>query len=168
MSGLELPNMTDPVFIAKLVNFVIFVSAIVWVFNKYGKTALVAHQEQQNNLVAGAQSRRDQGEASIAAAHQAVEQAKIDSVRMIEVGRAQAAKLVEDERAEAYEHAQRILAYAAGELERERYRVRRDLLEETVELAHAQAKELAKREIGPALQQTLVERLLSHLERARA
>jgi F-type H+-transporting ATPase subunit b len=168
MNPLALPNMADPVFIAKLIDFVVFVSAIVWVFNKYGKAALVAHQEAQNRLVADAQGHRDQAETSVTAARQAIEQAKLDSVRMVDVGRAQAAKLVEDERALAREHAERIFAHAAGELERERYRVRRELLEETVELAHAQAQDLAKREIGPAQQHTLVERLLLHLERARA
>jgi F-type H+-transporting ATPase subunit b len=168
MSGLGLPNMADPVFIAKVVDFVVFVAAIVWVFNKYGKAALVAHQEAQNRLVADAQAHRDQAEAGVAVAQHAIEEAKIDSVRMIDVGRAQAAKLVEDERVQAREHAKRILAHAAGELERERYRVRRELLEETVELAHGQAQDLARREIGPAQQHTLVERLLLHLERARA
>jgi F-type H+-transporting ATPase subunit b len=168
MNPLALPNMADPVFIAKVIDFVVFVSAIVWAFNKYGKAALVAHQEAQNKLVADAQAHRNRAEAAVAAAQQAIEQAKLDSVRMTDVGRAQAAKLIEDERAQAREHAQRILAHAAGELERERYRVRRELLEETVEQAHAQAQNLARREIGPAQQQTLVERLLLHLERARA
>ncbi len=168
MNPLALPNMTDPVFIAKIIDFVIFVSAIVWVFNKYGKAALIAHQEAQNKLVADAQAHRERAEARVTATRNAIERAKLDGVRMVDVGRAQAAKLIEDERAQAREHAQRILAHAAGELERERYRVRRELLEETVEQAHAQAQDLAKREIGPTQQQTLVERLLAHLERARA
>lgn len=168
MNVLGLPNMGDPVFIAKVIDFIVFISAIVWVFNKYGKAALIAHQEAQNRLVADAQAHRDQAEAAVAAARHAIEQAKIDSVRMIDIGRAQAAKLVEDERVQAREHAERILAHAAGELERERYRVRRELLEETVELAHGQAQDLARRDIGPTQQHTLVERLLRHLERARA
>ncbi len=165
---MNLPNLADPVFIAKVVDFIIFVGAIVWLWNKAGMKALVAHQEAQNKLVADAQEHRAKCEAAIAAAQAAVEQAKLDSVRMVAVGKAQAAKLIEDEHAEAQEHAGRILAHAGGELERERYRVRRELLEETVEQAHAQAQELAKREIDPAKQQTLVERLIADLERARA
>ena len=168
MNPLALPNVADPVFIAKIIDFVIFISAIVWVFNKYLKAMLIAHQEAQNKLVADAQTHRDRAEAAVAAAQHAIEQAKLDAVRMVDVGRAQAAKLIEDERAQAREHGQRILAHAEGELERERYRVRRELLEETVEQAHAQAQDLAKHEIGPAQQHTLVERLLRHLERARA
>lgn len=168
MNPLALPNMADPVFIAKVIDFIVFVGAIVWVFNKYGTPALIAHQEAQNKLVADAKKHRDRAEAAVATAQHAIEQAKLDAVRMVDVGRAQAAKLIEDEREQAREHAQRILAHAAGELERERYRVRRELLEETVEQAHAQAQDLAKREIGPAQQHTLVERLLRHLERARA
>jgi F-type H+-transporting ATPase subunit b len=165
---MNLPNLTDPVFIAKVVDFIVFVTAIVWVFNKYGKAALVAHQEAQNKLVADAQAHREQSEAAIKAAQQAIEQAHVDAIRMVAVGKAQAAKFIEDERNEALEHAKRIVAHASGELERERYRVRREILEETVEQAHMQAQELAKREIDPAKQQTLVERLIQDLERTRA
>ena len=163
-----LPNLADPVFIAKVIDFIVFIGAIVWLWNKAGVKALVAHQEAQNKIVADAQAHRSDAEAAILAAQSAVEQAKTDSVRMVAVGKAQAAKLVEDERAQAQAHAQRILAHAGGELERERYRVRRLLLEETVEQAHARAQELAKREIDPAKQQTLVERLIADLERAHA
>ncbi|HEV2037746.1 MAG TPA: hypothetical protein VGQ96_03980 [Candidatus Eremiobacteraceae bacterium] len=158
----------DAVFVAKLINFAIFIFAIVWLYRKYGNPMLVAHQHTQNKLVADAQAYRAQCEAAVTAAQQAIEQAKVDAVRMVAVGKAQAAKLIEDIRAEARERAQRILAHAGGELERERYRVRRELLEETVERAHARAQELAKREIDPAKQQTLVDRLIADLERIRA
>jgi F0F1-type ATP synthase membrane subunit b/b' len=165
---MNLPNLTDPVFIAKVVDFIIFVGAIVWLWNKAGVKALVAHQEAQNKIVADAQDHRAKCEAAIAASQAAVEQAKVDSVRMVGVGKVQAAKLIEDERVEAREHAKRVLAHAGGELERERYRVRRELLEETVEQAHTQAQEIAKREIDSSKQHTLVERLIADLERARA
>ncbi|HXN08650.1 MAG TPA: hypothetical protein VN860_03220 [Candidatus Acidoferrales bacterium] len=165
---MEIPNLTDPVFIAKVVDFVIFVAAIVWVFNKYLAPALVAFQQTQNKLVADAQLHRERAELAIAQAQQAIEQAKVDAVRMVAVGKAQAAKLIEDERAAALEHAKRIVAHASGELERERYRVRRELLEETVEQAHAKARELARHEIDASKQQTLVERMMADLERSRA
>ncbi len=161
-------HFNDVVFITKLIDFVIFVTAIVLLFNKYALPQLVVQQHNQNKLVEDARAHRDKREAAIAAAKQAIEQAKVDSARMVQVGGAQAAKLLEDERAEALEHAKRILAHAGGELERERYRVRRELLEETVEQAHSQAQEIAKREIDAAKQQTLVERLIADLERARA
>ena len=161
-------NFYEPVFIAKVIDFIVFVAAIVWVFNKYGKSALIAHQEAQNKLVADAQAHRAQCEAAIAAAQRAVEEAKTDAVSMVSVGTAQAAKLIEDARSEAVEHAKRIAAHASGELDRERYRVRRQLLEETVEQAHLKARELAKGEIDAAKQQVLVDRLMSDLERARA
>ncbi|HEV2878203.1 MAG TPA: hypothetical protein VGW96_01375 [Candidatus Eremiobacteraceae bacterium] len=165
---MDIPNLTDPVFIAKVIDFIVFVGAIVWLWNKVGVKALVAHQETQNKLVADAQLHREQAELAIAAAQRAIEQAKVDAVRMVSVGKAQAAKLIEDERAEALERAKRIVAHAGGELERERYRVRRELLEETVEQAHAQAQELAKREIDPAKQHALVERMMTDLERSHA
>ena len=87
---------------------------------------------------------------------------------MVEVGTAQAARLISDERIAAEEHGKRVLAHAAGELERERYRVRRELLEETVERAHAEAQSIVKRELDPARQRALVERLMEDLERSRA
>ena len=161
-------NFNDAVFIAKLIDFIVFATLIVWLFNKYGKAALIAHQEAQNKLIADAQAHRAQGEAAAAAAEASIEEAKSDSVRMVSVGQAQAAKLVDDARAEAQEHARRILAHAGGELERERYRVRRLLLEETVEQAHERAQTLAKREIDATKQQILVDRLVADLERARA
>lgn len=165
---MNLSNMTDPVFIAKVIDFVIFIGAIVWLWNKYLVKQLVSHQEAQNKIVADAQAHRTQAEASVTAAQEAIEHAKTDAVRMVGVGKAQAAKLIADERQEAREHAQRILAHAGGELERERYRVRRELLEETVEQAHSRAQELAKHLIDPPKQQILVDRLIADLERARA
>jgi F-type H+-transporting ATPase subunit b len=129
---------------------------------------LVAHQHAQNKLVEDGQAYRDKSEAAVTIARQAIEQAKADAVRMVQVGKAQATKRVEDVRKEASEHAQRIVAHANGELERERYRVRRELLEETVEQAHRQAQALAKREIDAQTQQTLVARLIKDLERAHA
>ncbi|MBC5805265.1 MAG: hypothetical protein DLM53_02360 [Candidatus Eremiobacter antarcticus] len=160
------PEYTTPVFIAKVVDFVLFVGGIYFVYTKYGKQALVAHQEAQNRAVEEAVANREHSQASLAAAAASIEQAKADAVRMVEVGRSQAARLIEDERKAAVEHAQRIAAHAAGELRRERYRVRRELLEETVEQAHAQAQVLAKRELSPARQEELVEGVIAGLERA--
>jgi F-type H+-transporting ATPase subunit b len=164
----SLPNLTDPVFIAKVIDFVIFVAAIVWLYQRYLKAALIAHQEAENRKVAEATAQREAAEQSVAKARQAIEKAKADSQRMLEVGRAQALRLVEEELAAARQHAQRVLAHAAGELDRERYRVRRELLELTVQSAHAEALELARRELDPAKQQILVEQLMSTLERAHA
>jgi len=165
---MEMPNFTDPVFIAKLIDFVIFVAVIVWAYNRYGQSALVAHQEAQNRAVAEASAQRDAAEQSVTRAREAIEKAKLDSSRMIEIGRAQAARLIEEERIAAREHAQRILAHAGGELDRERYRVRRELLEQTVENAHNEALELARRLLDPAKQQALVEQLMATLEQAHA
>jgi len=161
-------HFNDAVFIAKLINFAVFVAAIVWLFNKYGKPALVAHQEAQNRIVEDAKKYREQSEAAVAQARGAIDQAKTDSERMIGVGEAQAKRLIEVERAAATAHAARILAHASGELERERYRVRRELLEETVDRAHRKAQELAKRDIDATRQQALVEQAISYLERSHA
>lgn len=161
-------HFNDAVFLAKLIDFVIFIALIVWLYNKAGKGVLVSYQETQNKLVGEAMAYRDRSEAAVATARSNVDQAAIDARRMVEVGDAQAARLVEAEIVAAREHADRIIAHASGELERERYRVRRQLFEETVEDAHAQAQELARKDIDPAKQQSLVERLIHRLEHGRA
>ena len=158
----------DPVFIAKVIDFIIFVAALVYLWNRFGSAMLVAQQEAQNKAVEDAQREREEAEAALLASQRALDQAKVDAKRMVEVGTAQARRLVEDESAAAQDHTKRVLAHAAGELERERYRVRRELLEETVERAHAQAQEIAARELDAVRQQKLVERALSDLERAHA
>jgi F0F1-type ATP synthase membrane subunit b/b' len=160
-------HFNDAVFLAKLIDFIIFISAIVWLFNRYGQPALIHYQEAQNRIVEDAVAYRDRSEAAVAAAKAAIDQAKLDASRMVDVGDAQAARLIEAEIAAAKEHAQRIVTHASGELERERYRVRRELLEETVESAHTKAQELAKQEIDTHKQRSLVERLIQHLERSR-
>jgi F-type H+-transporting ATPase subunit b len=158
----------DPVFIAKLVDFVIFAGAIVWVYQRYLKNALVAHQEAQNKAIEDAVAYRAQREQAVAAATQAVSQATRDATRMVEVGKAQAARLIVEDRAEAQAHAQRILAHAAGELDRERYRVRRELLEETVERATHAARGIVQRNLTPAKQNELVQSVLASLEAEHA
>jgi len=165
---LDTSFLTDPVFIAKVVDFVIFVIALVWLWNRFGVAMLTAQQEAQNKLVEDAVRYREESERALRDAQAELETAKADAIRMVEVGTAQAQRLVSDVRIEAEEHAKRILAHAAGELDRERYRVRRELLEETVERAHAQAQSLVRRELDPARQRTLVERLMTDLERSHA
>jgi len=158
----------DPVFIAKIVDFVVFVVALVWGWNKFVARALEAQQEAQNKAVAdAAQYVRDAADA-LERAKAAAEQAKIDARRMVDVGATQAARLVDAERAGAEEHAARVIAHASGELDRERYRVRRELLEETVERAHAKAKEIVKQRLDPPAQHALVSKLVDELERSHA
>jgi F-type H+-transporting ATPase subunit b len=161
----NLPDLADPVFIAKVVDFVVFVGVLVWAWNRYGAPQLVAQQEAQNKAVEDATAERERAQTALKVAQQSLEKAKVDAVRMVEIGAAQAARLVAEERAAAEEHRRRILAHASGELERERYRVRRELLEETVEKAHAEARELVKSELSPAKQQELVGQLVAVLER---
>ena len=161
------PDLTDPVFIAKVIDFVIFAIAIVFIFQKYLKPQLVAVQEAQNKAVADADAYRQSCSEAVDAATQALEQAGKDSQRMASTADAQAKRMVADELAEAGERAKRIVDHAAGELERERFRVRRELLEETVDRAHAQAREEVQRGLTPDRQRALVESMLTDLERSR-
>ncbi|HKW44906.1 MAG TPA: hypothetical protein VJN22_04555 [Candidatus Eremiobacteraceae bacterium] len=162
---MDTSTLSDPVFIAKVIDFVVFVVALVWIWNRFGSPMLEAQQEAQNKAVEDAAAYREQCESAVEEARQALESAKSDSARMVEIGAAQATRLVESERAAAEDHGRRVLAHADGELERERYRVRRELLEETVDKAHSEAKALVRRELGPAQQLELIGRLVTVLER---
>jgi len=163
---MSISDLTDPVFIAKVIDFVIFVVAITIVFNRFIKPQLVAQQEAQNKAVEDAAAYRDQCTASVESAKAALAQAESDSARMQSTARAQADRMLADDIAAAEEHAKRVITHAEGELERERYRVRRELLEETVNRAHAEARDVVRRDLTPAQQQALVERLVADLERS--
>jgi F0F1-type ATP synthase membrane subunit b/b' len=163
---MDLSALADPVFIAKVIDFVVFVVALVYLWNRFGSPILSAQQEAQNKIVADAAAYREQSERSLDEAKRKLEKAKLDSVRMVDIGAAQAARLVADERSAAEQHGTRIVAHASGELERERYRVRRELLAETVGKAHAEATKLVARELSPASQQGLIGQLISSLERS--
>ena len=158
----------DPVFIAKVVDFVVFVVALVWLWNRYGASTLAAQQEAQNKAIEDARRAREEAAQAVERANAVLGQAKVDAQRMVEIGTSQAARLIDTERAAAREHAQRVKAHADGELERERYRVRRELLEETVERATAQAKEIVRQRLDPTAQSALVEHVIDDLERSHA
>jgi F-type H+-transporting ATPase subunit b len=158
----------DSLFISKVIDFIFFVGLIVYLYNRFGKAWLAAQQDAQNKAVADAVAHRAQCEHAVAEAMQAIVQAKLDATRMVEVGKAQAERLIVKDRAEAQEHAQRILAHAAGELDRERYRVRRELLEETVERATHAARGIVQRDLTPVKQNELVQSVLASLEAEHA
>ena len=158
----------DPVFIAKIVDFVVFVVALVLLWVKVIGKKLEEVQEAQNKQVDDAQLALAEAERLVVDAQAALSIAKSDAKRMVEFGSAQAERLVADERAEAEEHARRVADHADGELDRERYRVRRELLEETVEKAHAQARRIVAEKLDHSSQRDLVERLMNDLERSHA
>ena len=162
---MDFSTLTDPVFIAKVIDFVIFVVGLVYLWNRFGSPMLAAQQEAQNKAVEDAAEYREQSEKALADAQSGLEKAEVDAVRMVDIGTAQAARLIAEERAAAEEHGKRIVAHAAGELDRERYRVRRELLEETVDKAHAAAKALVTRELSSQKQHELIGQLVAVMER---
>ena len=164
MSALFPVNVSDAVFIAKVIDFFVFVAALVFLYERVLKTQLVRHQENVNKQVAEATRAREQAEAAVVAAQTQLEKAGHDAARMVEVAGQQAERLSAAQRAAAKEHARRVVANARGELERERYRVRHDLLLDTVERAYARAKDIARREFDAAAQARLVSGLMTELE----
>ncbi len=160
-------DLTDPVFIAKIIDFIIFAVAIVFVFQRFLKPQLVAVQEAQNKAVEDANAYRQRCIEAVEEAKRALEQTEADSRRMASTADAQAQRLLADEIATANEHAKRVIAHAEGELDRERFRVRRELLEETVDRAHAEARETVRSGLTADQQRALIQRLLADLERGR-
>jgi F0F1-type ATP synthase membrane subunit b/b' len=163
---MQVPNLTDPVFIAKVVDFIIFVVAIVWIWQRYLQRALVAAQEAQNKRFEDAVAARAENEGRVGLAAAGVEAARAAAARMIDVAASQAKRTAVETLAAAQEHSQRIVAHAAGELDRERYRVRREVLENTVERAYSRAKLLATGELDAVKQRALLDRSIDELERA--
>lgn len=162
-------GLNDAVSIAKFIDFVIFVVAITIVYRKWGQPMLVAHQEAQNKQVEDALARRAACADLVVKRQTELEQTKHDGVRMVEIALQQAELLGKSLRAAAEAHALRTIAHARGELDRERYRARHDLLLDTVERAYQRAKEIARRELDAAVQSRLLEGLMSALEaKARA
>ena len=150
--------------IAKSVNFLLVLFLTVWGWRKYGTPLLAAHQQAQNSALEQAVSARAAGAESLAAAKAAFEGAQADAPGIVAGAREQAAALVAAERLKAQERAARMLAHAKGELERERYRVRQELLGQTVERAYGKAVDLLRREIGKEDQQRLLEEFVHRLE----
>jgi F-type H+-transporting ATPase subunit b len=157
----------DPVFIAKAVSFVLVVGFGAWLFDRLGKPWLAANQEALNHAIAEAEAKRKAAEADLRAAQASVVTVGEDSVRMVDAAQAQAAYIAADERAKAAERAKRMLDHAAGELERERNRVRDELLESTVERSFTRAKEIVVREVDASAQRRLVDRFVTDLEAGR-
>lgn len=165
---MQVAAIADPIFIAKVIDFALLIVVIVFIYQRVGKAVLVAQQEAQNKAVADALAQREAAGRAVEEAKKSVEQAKVDAARMIEVGHAQGQHLIAGANTEANEHAARIIAHAKGELDRERYRVRIELLEDTVERATARARELVVADLTPERQQQLIEGLVEKLESAGA
>jgi F0F1-type ATP synthase membrane subunit b/b' len=165
---MDFSTVLDPIFIAKVIDFALLIGAIWYLYQRFGSAYLVVQQEAQNKAVEDAVAQLAAAENAVAVATHAILQAQLDAARMLETGKAQAARLIVEERNAALERAQRILAHASGELERERYRVRIELLEDTVERATSHARDIIKRDGTPAKQHGLVESLLGGLEARHA
>ena len=109
---MDVSVLRDPVFIAKIVDFVVFVIALVFVWNKVIAAQLESQQEKQNKEVEDAQRALVEAKAAIETARVALDRAESDSRRMVEFGAAQADRLVVDSKAEAEEHAARVTTHA--------------------------------------------------------
>jgi F-type H+-transporting ATPase subunit b len=161
-------NLNDAVFLAKVVDFVVLIGAVTFLYQKWGRPWLESEQEKQNKQVEDAETQRQTAAELVVQRQQELEQAKADASRMLQVVLAQAERTVSSQESAAKEHAQRTIAHARGELDRERYRARQELLLDTVDRSYRRSKEIARTEIDPAKQALLVEAAVDALEARRS
>ncbi|MDQ2817670.1 MAG: hypothetical protein M3T49_05590 [Candidatus Eremiobacteraeota bacterium] len=157
-------QLLTPGYIAKVIDFILFVAFVVWLYRSYIQAALVAHQDAQNRAVAEAEEKRNRAEAAVVAARAALSKAQGDAQVMFAQAQERAENLVLEERAKARERAARVVGYARGELGREMRRVRRELLIDTVDLAHERARETVRASIDDEVQRRLISAFIGDLE----
>jgi len=147
---------------------VVFVIALVLVWNKYIQPAVLRAQEAQNARIAEAERHRDEARASLEGLQQEIEGARRDAAAIKERVSAQTEVEREALLREAREAGERALRDAQGELARARAAAREQLRDELIEKSLAQARETAEHRMDAAADRKLVGSFVRSLERNRA
>ena len=85
---MDFSTVTDPIFIAKVIDFALLIGVIWYLYQRFGSAYLVVQQEAQNKAVEDATAQRAAAERAVETTRQAIELAKIDAARMLETGKA--------------------------------------------------------------------------------
>ena len=152
---------------SQIAGAVIFVIAIVLIWNKFIAPGVQAYQAAKNAELAENEKRRENIRADVAAARAEVERADAE-VREI-TARSLTAAQHDRERAiaEAQADAERIVRNAEGELERARLAARDRLRIEFIEKALAKAREEAPSRVSDAANGKLVDETVQNLVRGK-
>ena len=153
--------------VSQIVGAVVFIIAMIVIWNKYIAPGVKAYQDAKNAELAEQESRRERMRADVGAARTEVETADA-AARMIRerVGTAAVRdrdKAIDDARHEA----ERIVNNAEGELARARYAARDRLRVEFIEKALAKARADAPGRIDETRNSQLVESTVTDLVRGR-
>ena len=152
---------------SQIVGAVIFVVAIVVIWNKYVAPGVKAYQQSKNAELAEAELRREHIRADVAAARAEVERADAECREI--TARSLTAAQHDRERAiaEAKADAERIVRNAEGELERARLAASDRLRIEFIEKALAKAREEAPARVSDAANGKLVDETVQNLVRGK-
>jgi F0F1-type ATP synthase membrane subunit b/b' len=153
--------------VSQIVGAVVFIVAIIWIWNKFIAPGVRAYQQAKNAELAEAEARRDQMRADVEAARAEIATADDDCreirARIDLAIERDKRKTVEDAKHEA----ERIVRNAEGELERARLAARDRLRIEFIEKALAKARVDAAARVTPAADHALVEATVNDLSRGR-
>jgi F0F1-type ATP synthase membrane subunit b/b' len=154
--------------VSQIVGAVVFVIAMVLIWNRFIAHAVKSYQQSKNAELAEAEGRRERMRADVAAARAEIEHADADARTIRERIDAATAR----ERAKTLEEAQaeadRVIRNAAGELERARLAARDRLRIEFIEKALAKARAEAPARLSDATNTALVNATVDDLTRGRA
>ena len=153
---------------SQVVAAVLFAAIVIWGFHKFLSPAINAATATKNEEIRALERRRDDAKQSVEAALTEVGNDEGDAQRIRERierdGEREAGALVSEAKAEA----ERLVRNANGELDRARLaardKLRIELIEKALNLAHRQAAE----RIDERANQALVRRFIDELERGRA
>ena len=152
---------------SQIVGAIIFVIAIVLIWNKYIAPGVKAYQAAKNAELADAEARREHIRADVAAARAEVERADADCREI--TSRVDVVNDREREKslADAHAEAERIVRNAEGELERARIAARDRLRIEFIEKALAKARDEAAGRVGEDANRTLIAGTVDDLVRGQ-
>ena len=149
---------------SRLICTVAFFAVLYWVFIKYLMPALAAAHAARNEVIAGAERRREAARKKAEDSKRDLALADTDAVGIIgraeEQSRHERARLLR----EAEETGQRIVRNAEGELERALYAARQRMRTTFVDKALERAESEATRKVDATLNARLVEDFVKRLE----
>jgi F0F1-type ATP synthase membrane subunit b/b' len=153
--------------VSQIVGAIVFLIAIVLIWNKWIAPGVKAYQQAKNAELAEAEARRTQMRQDVEAARAEIARADDDCreirARIDTVIDRDKRKTIED----AQHEAERIVRNAEGELERARLAARDRLRIEFIEKALAKARADAAARVTPATDRALVESTLNDLAGGR-
>jgi F0F1-type ATP synthase membrane subunit b/b' len=154
--------------VSQIVGAVVFVIAMVLIWNRFIAPGVKSYQESKNAELAEAEARRERIRADVAVARAEVEHADADARTIrerIDMSTAhERAKTLQEAQAEA----DRVIRTAAGELERARLAARDRLRIEFIEKALAKARAQAPGRVSDAANAALVNATVDDVARGKA